>query len=154
MVCNRRRRRTVFFKFVCTFYRILYNELNKLQLICLYLFISFLHKFHISNDEMKWSYFEVLRDKSNVYMRVTLHWGYLIVLWLFYFVCILYRVCINLICNTWVCVRVGFVMCGCVYVWVLNCVGVLTLVCVLVICVLVFTVFLFVLLCIFILICY
>ena len=27
-------------------------------------------------------------------------------------------------CYVWVCVRVGFVMCGCVYVWVLYCVGV------------------------------
>ena len=27
-------------------------------------------------------------------------------------------------CNVWVCVREGFVMCGCVYVWVLQCVGV------------------------------
>ena len=44
-------------------------------------------------------------------------------------------------CNVWVCVCVGFVMCGCVYVcvfcnvWVCVCVGVL------VICVLVFSVF-------------
>jgi len=42
----------------------------------------------------------------------------------------------------WVCVCVGFVMCGSVYVWVCVCVGVL------VICILVFTVFLlFVLFC-------
>ena len=27
-------------------------------------------------------------------------------------------------CNVWLCVRVGFVMCGCVYVLVLQCVGV------------------------------
>ena len=46
------------------------------------------------------------------------------------------------LCNVWVCVCVGFLMCGCVYVWVFlmcgcfeNCVGVW------VICVLVFTVF-------------
>jgi hypothetical protein len=38
-------------------------------------------------------------------------------------------------CNVWVCVCVGFVMCGCVYVWVLYRVVVLT------VCVLVFTVF-------------
>jgi hypothetical protein len=38
-------------------------------------------------------------------------------------------------CNVWLCVCVGFVMCGCVCVWVLYCVLVL------VICVLVFTVF-------------
>jgi hypothetical protein len=62
-------------------------------------------------------------DKSTMYFRVTLYWGYLIVLWLFHLVCILYCVCFNLFCNVWVCVCVGFVMC------------------VLVICVLVFTVF-------------
>jgi hypothetical protein len=28
-------------------------------------------------------------------------------------------VCIYGFCNVWVCVCVGFVMCGCVYVWVL-----------------------------------
>jgi hypothetical protein len=28
------------------------------------------------------------------------------------------------VCNVWVCVGVGFVMCGCVYVWGLQCVGV------------------------------
>jgi len=28
-------------------------------------------------------------------------------------------VCMCGFCNVWVCVRVGFVMCGCVYVWVL-----------------------------------
>ena len=27
-------------------------------------------------------------------------------------------------CNAWVCVNVGFIMCGCVYVWVLKFVGV------------------------------
>ena len=60
-------------------------------------------------------------------------------------------VCTCGLCNVWVCVCVGFVMCGCFD----NCVGVL------VTCVLVFTVFcigcsVFVLLrsCIFILICY
>ena len=31
----------------------------------------------------------------------------------------LYCVCFKLFCNVWVCVCVGFVMCGCVYVWVL-----------------------------------
>jgi len=31
-------------------------------------------------------------------------------------------VCICGFCNLWVCVYVGFVMCECVYVWVLNCV--------------------------------
>ena len=28
-------------------------------------------------------------------------------------------VCVCGFCNVWVCVCVGFVMCGCVYVWVL-----------------------------------
>ena len=37
---------------------------------------------------------------------------------------VLYCVCFHLYCgyfnfNVWVCVCVGFVMCGCVYVWVL-----------------------------------
>ena len=27
-------------------------------------------------------------------------------------------------CSAWVCVSVGFVVCGCVYVWVFSCVGV------------------------------
>jgi hypothetical protein len=65
------------------------------------------------------SYVEVLGDKSNIHVRVTLYWGYLIVLWLLYLMCILYCGCFNLFCNMWVCVCVGFVMCGCVYVWVL-----------------------------------
>ena len=37
--------------------------------------------------EVKWSkvnYGEVLGDKSAMYIRVTLYWGYLIVLWLFH----------------------------------------------------------------------
>ena len=77
-------------------------------------------------SEVKWSevnYVEVLGDKSTMHVRVTLYWGYLIVLWLFYLVCILYCGCLNLFCNVWVCVCGGFVMC----------------VSVLVICVLVFT---------------
>jgi len=45
-------------------------------------------------------------------------------------------------CNVWVCVCMGFVMFGCVYVKVLYCVGCFDkCVGVLVICVLVFTVF-------------
>jgi len=27
--------------------------------------------------------------------------------------------CVYVFCNVWMCVCVGFVMCGCVYVWVL-----------------------------------
>ena len=86
------------------------------------------------------SYGEVPWDKSTMYGRVTLFWGYLIVLWLFHLVCILHCGCFNLFCNMWVSVCVG----------------------VLVICVLVFTVFCIVCtvfyvlcpLCIFILICF
>ena len=47
--------------------------------------------------------------------------------------CIVYCGCLNLFCNVWVCVCVGFEMCGCSD----NCVGLL------VICVLVFTVILY-----------
>jgi len=88
--------------------------------------------------EVKWgevSYVEVLGDKSTMHNGVTLYWGYLIVLWLFYLVCILYCGCFNLFCLVCVCVCVwvGFLMCGCFE----NCVGVL------VICVLAFTVFLY-----------
>jgi len=36
------------------------------------------------------SYGEVPRDKSTMYIRVTLHWGYLIILWRMNLVCILY----------------------------------------------------------------
>jgi hypothetical protein len=59
------------------------------------------------------SYGDVLGDKSTMYIRVTLCWGYLIVLWLFHLVCILYCGCCNLFCNVRVSVCVGFVMCGC-----------------------------------------
>jgi len=43
----------------------------------------------------------------------------LIVLWLFHLVCISYCGCFNWFCNVWLCVCVGFVKCGRVYVWVL-----------------------------------
>ena len=33
--------------------------------------------------------------------------------------CVYVRVCMCGFCDVWVCVCVGFVMCGCVYVWVL-----------------------------------
>ena len=49
--------------------------------------------------EVKWSevsYVAVLGDKSTMHIRVTLYWGYMIVLWLFYLVCILYCGCFNL----------------------------------------------------------
>ena len=76
--------------------------------------------FEVKWSELRWSF----GDKGTMYIRVTVYWGYLIVLWLFHVVCILCCGYFN-----W------FVMCGCVYVWILLCVGVL------VICVLVFTVF-------------
>jgi hypothetical protein len=38
---------------------------------------------------------------------------------LFHVMCILYCGCFNLFCNVWVCVCMGFVVCRCVYVWVL-----------------------------------
>jgi len=77
------------------------------------------------------SYREVLGDKSTMYIRVTYYWGYLTVLWLLHLLCILYCNCFNLFCNVWVCVCVGFVMCGRYD----NFVGVL------IICVLVFALF-------------
>jgi len=45
------------------------------------------------------SYGEVLVDKCAMYIRVTLHWGYLVVLWLFHLVCILYCGCFNWFCD-------------------------------------------------------
>jgi len=85
-----------------------------------------------SDFVFKWSelsYGEYFWDKSTTYIRVTLFWGYLIVLWLFHLVCILYCGCFNLFCNVLVCVCMGFVMCGCVCVcvfcnvWLCVCVG-------------------------------
>jgi hypothetical protein len=54
----------------------------------------------------------ILGDKNTVYIRVTLYWGYWIVLWLFRLVCVLCCGYCNLFCNAWVCICVGFVMCG------------------------------------------
>jgi len=73
------------------------------------------------------SYGEVLVDKSSIDLILrALH--YIVAIsfeYILYRVCFhLYCGCFNLFCNVWVC---GFVMCGCVYVWVCN-------VCVLVIC--------------------
>jgi hypothetical protein len=80
--------------------------------------------------EVKWSevgYGEVLVDKGAMYIRVTLYWGYLIILWLFRLgisciVFVLNSYCggFILFCNVWVSVCmcgfcnvcVGFVMCG------------------------------------------
>ena len=77
---------------------------------------SELNWFMWSDFVLKWSevsYGEVLEAKSTMYIRVTLHWGYLIALWLFHLVCILYCGCFNLFCNMWLCVCVHFVMSGC-----------------------------------------
>jgi len=72
---------------------------------------------------LKWrevNYIEVLRDKSSMYIRVILYWYlYLYILyWLYcdYFIwCLSLAVFVlTLFCNMWLCVRVGFVMCGCV----------------------------------------
>jgi hypothetical protein len=56
----------------------------------------------------KLSYGEVLGDKSAMYNRVTLYWGYLIIFWLFHS---------GISCT--VTVLACFVLWGCVYVWVL-----------------------------------
>ena len=72
--------------------------------------------FEVKSSVLKWnevSYGEVPEDKIAMYIRVTLYWGYLIVLWLFHLVCTLYCGCFKLFCNVWVCVCVGFVNCGC-----------------------------------------
>jgi hypothetical protein len=90
-----------------------------IKILLIYIYIFF---FCPGDFVLKWSelsYVDVLEYKSTMHIRVTLYWGYLIVLWLFYVVCILYCGCFNLSCNVWV--------------WL--CVGVL------VICIIVFTVF-------------
>ena len=89
-----------------------------------YIFICGIYVLGVSDfvlkwSEVKWSYGEVLVDKGTMYDRVTVHWGYLIVLWLFHVVCILCCGCFNLFCTVLVCVCVDFVICGCVYVWIL-----------------------------------
>jgi len=67
--------------------------------------------------------------------KVTFYWGHSTILWLFHLLCILYCSCFTLFCDVWVCLCVGFVMFGCVYVWVCNvwvcvCVGFVTCGCV------------------------
>jgi len=69
------------------------------------------------------SYGDVLGDKGALYIRVTLYWRYLILLWLFHLVCILYCVCLNFFCDMWASV------CGGVLV-ILVCMLVFTMVCV------------------------
>jgi len=71
--------------------------------------------FEVQWNSVKWVTFKFLGTKVPcTYIRVTLYWGYLSVLWLFYLVCILYCRCFNWFCNVWVSV------CGCVLttVWV------------------------------------
>jgi len=61
--------------------------------------------FVLKRREVKWSeltYSEVLGDKSTMYMKVNLYWGYLIVLWQLYLVCTLYCGCLDLLRNVWV----------------------------------------------------
>jgi len=122
---------------------------------------------NVKCSDVEWSgmsYGEILGDESTMYIRVTLYWGYLIVLWLFHLLCVLYCGCFNLFCNVWVNVYVCVCVCvfggggvfwkvgggfgvwgGCFYFFFFflffvggwcfdNCVGVLVL------CVLVFTV--------------
>jgi hypothetical protein len=108
--------------------------------------------FEVKSSEL--SYSEVLWDRSTMCIRVTLYWGYLIVLWLFYLVCVLYCGCFNWFCNVWVCVCVGFSMCGYVYVWVCVCVVFVMCGCFGNMCTCIYCVFVLFLLCIFIVICY
>ena len=51
------------------------------------------------------------QTKCTMCLRVTLYWGYLIVLWLFHLVCILYCGCFNWFCNVWLCVYGGVLQC-------------------------------------------
>jgi hypothetical protein len=63
----------------------------------------------------KWSeWSEVLRDKSVMYITVTLYWGYLIILWLFH----LGISCTVVVLTCTIVVLTSFVMCGFVYVCV------------------------------------
>jgi hypothetical protein len=70
-----------------------------------------------SNSEVKWSekkWSGVLGNRSTMYIRVTLYWGYLTVMWLFHLAC-LYCGCFNLFSNVWVsiCGSVLTPLCGC-----------------------------------------
>jgi len=68
------------------------------------------------------SYGEVLVDKSAIDLTLRIL-DYIVNIsfrYILYCVCFhLYCGCFKLFCNVWVCVCVSFVMCGCVYVWVL-----------------------------------
>ena len=74
----------------------------------------------VKRSELRWSSWR----QSTMHIRLTLYWGYLIVVWLFHLVCILCCGCLNWFCNVWVCVCVGVCMCGFCNVWVCVCVGV------------------------------
>ena len=50
--------------------------------------------------------------------NVTTLFGMLHVQWLFQLVLQYVSLCMSVFCNVWVCVGMGFLMCGCVYVWV------------------------------------
>ena len=62
---------------------------------------------------------EVLSDKCTTYIRVTIL-TVLDCILIISFGVYLYCGCCKLLCNVWVFVCVGFVVCGCVYVWVCN----------------------------------
>jgi len=71
---------------------------------------------NVKCSDVEWSgmsYGEILGDESTMYIRVTLYWGYLIVLWLFHLLCVLYCGCFNLFCNVWV--NVYVCVCVCVF---------------------------------------
>jgi hypothetical protein len=97
------------------------------------------------------SYSEILEDKIAMYIRVTLHWGYLIVLWLFH-LCISCTVfvlsCIVVVLTCFVMCRC-VCMCGCCNAWMFwqlcGCFGNM--------CTCIYCVFVLFRLCIFILIC-
>jgi len=63
-------------------------------------------------SDVKWVTLKFLGTKVPWSLGLTLCWGYLMVLWLFY---------LGLSCN--VVVLTCFVICGCVYVWVCVCMG-------------------------------
>jgi hypothetical protein len=92
---------------------------------------------------------EVLWDKSAMYIRVTLYWGYLIILWLSH----LGISCTVLVLACTVVVLTCFVMCGCECVCMCGCFGNMYTC---IYCVLFCLYYVFVLfrLCIFILICF
>ena len=72
------------------------------------------------------SYGKVLGVKSTIYIRVTLHWGYLIELWLYLLVRIVYSGCFNWLCNVYVSVCGGiWQLCWCLVI----CVPVFTVLC-------------------------